>query len=129
MIDELIDYGHMDAATIAEWKDGVSEAWADLLELIETRAQMLSASQELHKFFSDCKEVAGHIEEKHKQLPEVSVGDSSSTFTLQRMLSSFEHDIQVLVTQVLARSLSIFQTLGLTFTEKTEVLVPMLARE
>ncbi|XP_043536626.1 spectrin beta chain, non-erythrocytic 4-like [Chiloscyllium plagiosum] len=100
MIDELIDYGHMDAATIAEWKDGVSEAWADLLELIETRAQMLSASQELHKFFSDCKEVAGHIEEKHKQLPEVSVGDSSSTFTLQRMLSSFEHDIQVLVTQV-----------------------------
>ncbi|XP_048477177.1 spectrin beta chain, non-erythrocytic 4-like, partial [Rhincodon typus] len=100
MIDELIDYGHMDAATIAEWKDGVSEAWAELLELIETRAQMLSASQELHKFFSDCKEVAGHIEEKHKQLPEVSIGDSSSTFTLQRMLSSFEHDIQVLVTQV-----------------------------
>ncbi|XP_059497011.1 spectrin beta chain, non-erythrocytic 4-like [Stegostoma tigrinum] len=100
MIDELIDYGHMDAATIAEWKDGVSEAWAELLELIETRAQMLSASQELHRFFSDCKEVAGHIEEKHKQLPEVSTGDSSSTFTLQRMLSSFEHDIQVLVTQV-----------------------------
>ncbi|GCB78485.1 hypothetical protein scyTo_0017745, partial [Scyliorhinus torazame] len=100
MIDELIDYGHADAAIIAEWKDGVGEAWADLLELIETRAQMLSASQELHKFFTDCKEVTGHIEEKHKQLPEVSVGDSSSTFTLQRMLSSFEHDIQVLVAQV-----------------------------
>ncbi|XP_067831261.1 spectrin beta chain, non-erythrocytic 1-like isoform X2 [Heptranchias perlo] len=100
MADELIDYGHADAATIAEWKDGVSEAWADLLELIETRAQMLAASQELHKFFSDCKEVVGHIEEKHKQLPEVTVKDSNSTFTLQRMLSSFEHDIQVLVTQV-----------------------------
>ncbi|XP_062916024.1 spectrin beta chain, non-erythrocytic 4-like isoform X1 [Mobula hypostoma] len=100
MVDELIDYGHSDAATIAEWKDGVGEAWADLLELIETRAQMLSASQELHKFFSDCKEVAGHIEEKHKLLPDVAVGDSSSTFTLQRMLSSFEHDIQALVVQV-----------------------------
>uniref|UniRef100_UPI00398E47AA spectrin beta chain, non-erythrocytic 1-like n=1 Tax=Pristiophorus japonicus TaxID=55135 RepID=UPI00398E47AA len=99
MVDELIDYGHTDAATIAEWKDGVGEAWADLLELIETRAQMLSASQELHKFFTDCKEVVVHIEEKHKQLPNVAVGDSSSTFTLQRMLSSFEHDIQVLVTQ------------------------------
>ncbi|XP_069765552.1 spectrin beta chain, non-erythrocytic 4-like isoform X2 [Narcine bancroftii] len=100
MVDELIDYGHSDAATIAEWKDGVGEAWADLLELMETRAQMLSASQELHKFFSDCKEVAGHIEEKHKLLPDVTVGDSSSTFTLQRMLSSFEHDLQALVVQV-----------------------------
>ncbi|XP_051900167.1 spectrin beta chain, non-erythrocytic 4-like isoform X2 [Pristis pectinata] len=100
MVDELIDYGHSDAATIAEWKDGVGEAWADLLELIETRAQMLSASQELHKFFSDCKEVAGHIEEKHKLLPDIALGDSSSTFTLQRMLSSFEHDIQALVVQV-----------------------------
>ncbi|XP_032870186.1 LOW QUALITY PROTEIN: spectrin beta chain, non-erythrocytic 4-like [Amblyraja radiata] len=100
MVDELIDYGHGDAATIAEWKDGVGEAWADLLELIETRVQMLSASQELHKFFSDCKEVAGHIEEKHKLLPDVALGDSTSTFTLQRMLSSFEHDIQALVIQV-----------------------------
>lgn len=57
MVDELIDYGHSDAATIAEWKDGVNEAWADLLELMETRAQMLAASHQLHKFFSDCREV------------------------------------------------------------------------
>ncbi|XP_010218245.1 PREDICTED: spectrin beta chain, non-erythrocytic 4, partial [Tinamus guttatus] len=40
MVDELIDYGHADAATIAEWKDGVNEAWADLLELMETRGQV-----------------------------------------------------------------------------------------
>uniref|UniRef100_A0A8C1T111 Spectrin beta chain n=1 Tax=Cyprinus carpio TaxID=7962 RepID=A0A8C1T111_CYPCA len=57
MVDELIDYGHADAATIAEWKDGVNEAWADLLELMETRGQMLAASHQLHKFFSDCREV------------------------------------------------------------------------
>lgn len=57
MVDELIDYGHAEAATIAEWKDGVNEAWADLLELMETRAQMLAASHQLHKFFSDCREV------------------------------------------------------------------------
>ncbi|OPJ68011.1 hypothetical protein AV530_019927 [Patagioenas fasciata monilis] len=56
MVDELIDYGHADAATIAEWKDGVNEAWAELLELMETRAQMLAASHELHKFFNDCTE-------------------------------------------------------------------------
>ncbi|XP_064408618.1 spectrin beta chain, non-erythrocytic 4 [Latimeria chalumnae] len=101
MVDELIDYGHSDAATIAEWKDGVNEAWADLLELMETRAQMLAASHELHKFFNDCKDVLGQIEDKQKQLPEVTGrGTSTSTGALQRLFSSFEHDIQVLVTQV-----------------------------
>ncbi|XP_060114613.1 spectrin beta chain, non-erythrocytic 4 [Heteronotia binoei] len=101
MVDELIDYGHADAATIAEWKDGVNEAWADLLELMETRAQLLAASHELHKFFNDCKEVLSQIEEKKQRLPEVAARESkASAGTLQRMLSSFEHDVQVLVTQV-----------------------------
>ncbi|XP_063168593.1 spectrin beta chain, non-erythrocytic 4 [Candoia aspera] len=101
MVDELIEYGHADAATIAEWKDGVNEAWADLLELIETRAQMLAASHELHKFFSDCRDVLSQIEEKKQRLPEVAVREcKTSAGTLQRMLNSFEHDIQVLVAQV-----------------------------
>ena len=54
--DGLIAAGHSDAATIAEWKDQINEAWADLLELIDTRTQMIAASWELHKFFHDCKE-------------------------------------------------------------------------
>uniref|UniRef100_A0A4W6D187 Spectrin beta chain n=1 Tax=Lates calcarifer TaxID=8187 RepID=A0A4W6D187_LATCA len=87
MVDELIDYGHSEAATIAEWKDGVNEAWADLLELMETRAQMLAASHQLHKFFSDCREVR-HLRSK------------ADADTLQRLLHSFEQDIQLLVTQV-----------------------------
>ncbi|MED6245666.1 Spectrin beta chain, non-erythrocytic 4 [Ataeniobius toweri] len=102
MVDELIDYGHSEAATIAEWKDGVNEAWADLLELMETRAQMLAASHQLHKFFSDSKEVLAQIEDKHRRLPEVRArqGSTSNTSTLQRLLQSFEQDIQLLVTQV-----------------------------
>ncbi|XP_077174841.1 spectrin beta chain, non-erythrocytic 4 isoform X2 [Paroedura picta] len=101
MVNELIDYGHVDAATIAEWKDGVNEAWADLLELMETRAQLLAASHELHKFFNDCKDLLSHIEEKKQHLPEVAMRESNaSAGTLQRLLSSFEHDVQVLVTQV-----------------------------
>ncbi|XP_072287539.1 spectrin beta chain, non-erythrocytic 4 isoform X2 [Pyxicephalus adspersus] len=101
MVDELIDYGHSDAATIAEWKDGLNEAWADLLELMETRAQMLSASHELHKFFNDCKEVLSQVEEKKQRIPEVKAQEARlSAGSLQRILSSFEHDIQVLVTQV-----------------------------
>ncbi|XP_058051322.1 spectrin beta chain, non-erythrocytic 4 isoform X2 [Ahaetulla prasina] len=101
MVDELIEYGHMDAATIAEWKDGVNEAWADLLELMETRAQMLAASHELHKFFNDCKDVLSQIEEKKQRLPAIAAREcKTSAGTLQRMLKSFEHDIQVLVAQV-----------------------------
>lgn len=63
MVNEMIDCGHSDAATIAEWKDGLNESWADLLELMETRRQMLTASHQLHKFFTDCKEV------QSKQIP------------------------------------------------------------
>uniref|UniRef100_A0A8D3BE58 Spectrin beta chain n=1 Tax=Scophthalmus maximus TaxID=52904 RepID=A0A8D3BE58_SCOMX len=103
MVDELIDYGHSEAATIAEWKDGVNEAWADLLELIETRAQMLAASHQLHKFFSDCREVMFlRSKDKHRRLPEVRArqGSTANTSTLQRLLHSFEQDIQLLVTQV-----------------------------
>ena len=38
--DGLIAQGHSDSATIAEWKDGLIEAWQDLLELINTRTQV-----------------------------------------------------------------------------------------
>ena len=41
---------HTDAATIAQWKDSLNDAWADLGELIDTRNQMLEASRELHKY-------------------------------------------------------------------------------
>lgn len=49
IIDGLIEAGHSEAATMAEWKDGVNESWADLLELIDTRAQLLTASYDLLK--------------------------------------------------------------------------------
>lgn len=49
IIDDLIEAGHSESATMAEWKDGVNESWADLLELIDTRAQLLTASYDLLK--------------------------------------------------------------------------------
>uniref|UniRef100_A0A8C6T493 Spectrin beta chain n=1 Tax=Neogobius melanostomus TaxID=47308 RepID=A0A8C6T493_9GOBI len=99
MVDELIDYGHAEAATIAEWKDAVNEAWQDLLELMDTRAQMLAASHQLHKFFSDCREILAQISDKHRRLPEVQARQANSS-ALQRLLHAFEQDIQHLVTQV-----------------------------
>uniref|UniRef100_A0A8C7XCV9 Spectrin beta chain n=1 Tax=Oryzias sinensis TaxID=183150 RepID=A0A8C7XCV9_9TELE len=100
LADELINSGHGDAATIAEWKDGLNEAWADLLELIDTRTQILAASYELHKFYHDAKEVLNRILDKHKKLPEELGRDQNTVEALQRMHTAFEHDIQALGTQV-----------------------------
>ncbi|CAL9688312.1 unnamed protein product [Knipowitschia caucasica] len=100
LADELINAGHGDAATIAEWKDGLNEAWADLLELIDTRTQILAASFELHKFYHDAKEILNRILDKHKKLPEELGRDQNTVETLQRMHTTFEHDIQALGTQV-----------------------------
>ncbi|XP_058483930.1 spectrin beta chain, non-erythrocytic 4 isoform X2 [Solea solea] len=102
MVNEMIDCGHTDAATIAEWKDGLNESWADLLELMETRRQMLAASHQLHRFFTDCKEVLAQIAGKMKQLPEVRACQANITnpATLQRLMHSFEHALQLLVAQV-----------------------------
>ncbi|XP_076879615.1 spectrin beta chain, non-erythrocytic 1 isoform X2 [Brachyhypopomus gauderio] len=100
MADDLINAGHADAATVAEWKDGLNEAWADLLELIDTRTQILAASYELHKFYHDVKEILSRILDKHKKLPEELGRDQNTVETLQRMHTTFEHDIQALGTQV-----------------------------
>lgn len=38
--DSLISSNHIDSETIADWKDRINEAWADLKELMETRVQV-----------------------------------------------------------------------------------------
>ncbi|KAG7470399.1 spectrin beta chain, non-erythrocytic 1 isoform X2 [Solea senegalensis] len=86
-------------ATVAEWKDG-SNGGMDLLELIDTRTQILAASFELHKFYHDAKEILNRILDKHKKLPEELGRDQNTVETLQRMHNTFEHDIQALGTQV-----------------------------
>lgn len=87
--DQLMGARHSDAATIAEWKDDLNEAWADLLELIDTRTQMLAASRELHKFFHDCKDVLGRIVEKQNTLSDELGRDAGSVSALQRKHQNF----------------------------------------
>lgn len=98
--DQLIAAGHSDSATIAEWKDGLNEAWQDLLELIETRTQMLAASRELHKFFHDCKDVLGRILEKQVSMSDELGRDAGSVNALQRKHQNFMQDLQTLQSQV-----------------------------
>ncbi|XP_066147280.1 spectrin beta chain isoform X2 [Euwallacea fornicatus] len=98
--DSLIAAGHSDSATIAEWKDGLNEAWTDLLELIDTRTQMLAASRELHKFFHDCKDVLSRIIEKQVAMSDELGRDAGSVSALQRKHQNFLQDLLTLQSQV-----------------------------
>ena len=58
--DSLISAGHTDAATIAQWKDALNDAWADLGELIDTRylsAYMYFFWPSNTFFFAKCKDL------------------------------------------------------------------------
>uniref|UniRef100_A0A0B7BRB8 PH domain-containing protein n=1 Tax=Arion vulgaris TaxID=1028688 RepID=A0A0B7BRB8_9EUPU len=98
--DALITSEHSDAAAIAAWKDSVNDAWADLLELIDTRTELLQTSWELHKFFYDCKDTLERIVEKQNYIPEELGRDAQSVAALQRKHANFEHDLVALGTQV-----------------------------
>uniref|UniRef100_A0A3Q1HIB9 Spectrin beta chain n=1 Tax=Anabas testudineus TaxID=64144 RepID=A0A3Q1HIB9_ANATE len=97
-IDELIEGGHSEAATMAEWKDSINESWADLLELIDTRTQLLMASYEL--YFDDGKELVAQIHDKQKELPDDVGEDFSKAESFHRMHAAFERDITALGKQV-----------------------------
>uniref|UniRef100_A0A4W5N269 Spectrin beta chain n=1 Tax=Hucho hucho TaxID=62062 RepID=A0A4W5N269_9TELE len=98
--DDLIESGHPENASVAEWKDGLNEAWADLLELIDTRTQMLSASYELHRFHQDAREAMGRVREKKEALPSDLGRDLNTVQHLHRQHNAYEHDIQALSGQV-----------------------------
>uniref|UniRef100_A0A8C6TQY4 PH domain-containing protein n=1 Tax=Neogobius melanostomus TaxID=47308 RepID=A0A8C6TQY4_9GOBI len=99
-IDELIEGGHSEAAKMAEWKDGINESWADLLELIDTRGQLLTASYDLLKYFDDGKELVAQINEKQNELPEDVGEDFSKAESFHRVHGAFERDITALGKQV-----------------------------
>lgn len=85
----MIAAGHSDAPTIALWKDSLNEAWENLLELMDTRLQLLEASRKLHKFFHDCRDCLSRILEKNHALPEELGRDSSSVGALTRKHQNF----------------------------------------
>ncbi|NXP33681.1 SPTB1 protein, partial [Leiothrix lutea] len=99
-IEDLIDAGHIEAATIAEWKDGLNESWADLLELIDTRMQLLAASHDLHKYFYDGTELLALIATRRQELPQDLGEDAGTVEAFHRMHSAFERDLQLLEAQV-----------------------------
>ncbi|XP_036111688.1 spectrin beta chain, erythrocytic [Molossus molossus] len=100
VIERLIDAGHGEAATIAELKDWLNELWADLLELIDTRMQLLAAAYDLHRYFYTGTEILGLIEEKHRELPEDVGLDASTAESFHRVHTAFERELHLLGVQV-----------------------------
>lgn len=100
--DDFIQASHSDSALIAEWKDNLNESWQDLLELIETRTQMLAASRELHKYFHDCKDILSRIIEKQHAVSDELGRDAGSVSALQRKHQNFIQDLMTLHSQVQA---------------------------
>nr|XP_034832695.1 spectrin beta chain isoform X2 [Maniola hyperantus] len=102
--DQMIAMGHSDNAIIAQWKEGLRETWQDLLELIDTRTQMLAASRELHKYFHDCKDTLQRVNEKARGVSEELGRDAISVGVLQRKHHNFMQDLSTLQQQVEAIS-------------------------
>lgn len=94
--DALIATAHTDSPTIALWKDSLNEAWENLLELMDTRTQMLEASKRLHRFFHDCRDCLARILEKTHAIPDELGRDSSSVSALQRKHAAFQKDLEAL---------------------------------
>ncbi|XP_074087069.1 spectrin beta chain, non-erythrocytic 2 isoform X1 [Macrotis lagotis] len=100
LADGLITGGHAARATVAEWKDSLNEAWADLLELLDTRGQVLAAAHELQRFLHGARQALARIQHKQQQLPDGAGRDLNSAEALRRGHCAYEHDIQALSGQV-----------------------------
>ncbi|CAH8441706.1 unnamed protein product [Heterobilharzia americana] len=66
----LITLGRSDSVVIASIKDNINEIWAELLELIETRRQLLKAALDMHRFVNDCRDFEERICYRLEYLPE-----------------------------------------------------------
>ncbi|KAL3213972.1 hypothetical protein MRX96_007370 [Rhipicephalus microplus] len=63
---------------------------------MDTRAQVLAASWDLHRFFHDCRDVYQRILEKQNGMSEELGRDAVSVSNLQRKQANFENDLQTL---------------------------------
>ncbi|RMB90527.1 hypothetical protein DUI87_33128 [Hirundo rustica rustica] len=89
----LIAGGHPERAAVAQWQAGLNEAWAELLELVATRAQELAAAHDLQRFRRDARQVLAQLRDKARQVPEELGRDLRAAEGLERQHRAFEHDV------------------------------------
>ncbi|CAH8665856.1 unnamed protein product [Dicrocoelium dendriticum] len=103
--DRFLSMGHPDAAEIASAKDSLNDSWADLLELIETRKQLLNAAYEMHHFVGDCQDIEERILFRINNLPEapppaVISGQKQGLSACHRRHAAFEQELECLTDQI-----------------------------
>ncbi|XP_071657671.1 spectrin beta chain, non-erythrocytic 2 [Patagioenas fasciata] len=96
----LVAAGHPEGAAVAEWQDGLNEAWADLLELMDTRAQALAAAHELQRFLAGARQALERLRHREQRLPEELGRDLSAAEALERGHRADESDVEALGAQV-----------------------------
>ncbi|KAL7061349.1 hypothetical protein AAHC03_09639 [Spirometra sp. Aus1] len=67
--DGLIARGHPNRSEVATCKDRLNEAWADLLEMMDTRQQLLKSALDMHRFYSDAQDLEEQIQHRYDTLP------------------------------------------------------------
>lgn len=70
--EKIIEKGHSHSHKVETWRATVDEMWDDLLELMETRKQLLESAYRRHKYSSDAKELLDRLDQKSAQLAQSS---------------------------------------------------------
>ena len=70
--EKIIERGHSHSHKVETWRATIDEMWDDLLELMETRKQMLESAYRRHKYTNDAKELLDRLDQKSVQLGESS---------------------------------------------------------
>ncbi|CAG5088442.1 Oidioi.mRNA.OKI2018_I69.PAR.g11841.t3.cds [Oikopleura dioica] len=65
-VDTLIEAAHSDAFKIESWRKNVNNMWDDLVELMETRRQLLETTLRRHRYFADADELGSRFAEKRE---------------------------------------------------------------
>lgn len=99
-IERFIDAGYSEVVIIVEWKDGLNEMWADLLEFIDIRMQLLVVFYDLYRYFYTGVEILGFIDEKYRELFEDVGLDVSIVEFFYRVYTVFEREFYLLGVQV-----------------------------
>ena len=76
---------------VSAWRQTVEEMWDDLLELMETRRQLLTTALRRHKFFAEADELLARFDEKEK-----SVSNAKDATGVAHELTALQPQVKLL---------------------------------
>lgn len=89
--ERIIERGHSHSHKVETWRATVDEMWDDLLELMETRKQLLESAHRRHKYTNDAKELLDRLDQKTLQL-----GEASDIAQLLDEAKALKHQVSIM---------------------------------